>query len=165
MIILKNRILREDGISIVNPEDIGKLLLKGLTPSQLLTTEIDDEIELFNSISDETINLFSDDNFTLNYNWNIPKEYQELDLIEYFCKFINDDNESRIIEELQIIIDNDLHYQIRSIIFVIDTLKQKNIVWGLGRGSSCASYLLYLIGVHTIDPIKYDIPCREFFHD
>jgi DNA polymerase III alpha subunit len=47
--------------------------------------------------------------------------------------------------------------------YVVDTLRENNIVWGVGRGSSVASYVLHLIGVHKIDSIKYNIPIEEFF--
>jgi DNA polymerase III alpha subunit len=47
--------------------------------------------------------------------------------------------------------------------YIVDTLRTNNIVWGVGRGSSVASYVLYLIGVHKIDSIKYNIPIEEFF--
>ena len=33
---------------------------------------------------------------------------------------------------------------------------------GVGRGSSVASYILYLIGVHRIDSIKYNLDWKEF---
>jgi DNA polymerase III alpha subunit len=47
--------------------------------------------------------------------------------------------------------------------YIVDTLRANNIVWGVGRGSSVASYVLHIIGVHKIDPIKYNIPIEEFF--
>ena len=47
--------------------------------------------------------------------------------------------------------------------YIVDTLREHNIVWGVGRGSSVASYVLHLLGVHKIDSIKYDIPIGEFF--
>jgi len=47
--------------------------------------------------------------------------------------------------------------------YVVDTLRENQIVWGVGRGSSVASYVLYLIGVHKIDSIKYKLPIEEFF--
>jgi DNA polymerase III alpha subunit len=52
---------------------------------------------------------------------------------------------------------------LRVLIFVIDEFKKQNIVWGVGRGSSCASYILFLIEVHSVDPVKYSIPLAEFF--
>jgi DNA polymerase III alpha subunit len=35
-------------------------------------------------------------------------------------------------------------------------------VWGVGRGSSVASYVLFLIGVHRIDSMKYNLDYKEF---
>jgi DNA polymerase III alpha subunit len=48
-------------------------------------------------------------------------------------------------------------------VYIIDTLRKNNIVWGVGRGSSVASYVLFLLGVHRVDSVKYDIPLNEFF--
>jgi DNA polymerase III alpha subunit len=47
-------------------------------------------------------------------------------------------------------------------IYLVDFMRENNIVWGVGRGSSVASYVLYLIGVHRIDSIKYELDWREF---
>lgn len=47
--------------------------------------------------------------------------------------------------------------------FIVDTLRANNIVWGVGRGSSVASYALYLMGVHRVDSVKYNLPINEFF--
>jgi DNA polymerase III alpha subunit len=49
--------------------------------------------------------------------------------------------------------------------YIVDTLRANNIIWGVGRGSSVASYVLHIIGVHKIDPIKYNIPIEEFFKE
>lgn len=45
---------------------------------------------------------------------------------------------------------------------LIQEFQKADVIWGVGRGSSCASYLLYLLRVHDINPIKYDIPFSEF---
>jgi DNA polymerase III alpha subunit len=49
--------------------------------------------------------------------------------------------------------------------YIVDTLRANNIVWGVGRGSSVASYVLHIIGVHKINSIKYNIPIEEFFKE
>ena len=54
---------------------------------------------------------------------------------------------------------------VKTVIFIVDTFKEAGIVWGVGRGSSCASYILFLLGLHLVDPIKFDISMDEFFHD
>jgi DNA polymerase III alpha subunit len=41
-------------------------------------------------------------------------------------------------------------------------MRKHNIVWGVGRGSSVASYVLYLIGVHKINSMYYDLDIEEF---
>jgi DNA polymerase III alpha subunit len=46
--------------------------------------------------------------------------------------------------------------------YLVDTLRENKVVWGVGRGSSVASYVLYLIGIHKIDSIKYDLDITEF---
>jgi len=47
-------------------------------------------------------------------------------------------------------------------IYLVDFMRENEIVWGVGRGSSVASYVLYLIGVHRIDSIKFGLDWREF---
>jgi DNA polymerase III alpha subunit len=47
--------------------------------------------------------------------------------------------------------------------YVVDTLRANGVVWGVGRGSSVASYCLFLLGVHKIDSIKYKLSIGEFF--
>jgi hypothetical protein len=65
-------------------------------------------------------------------------------------------------EELLLYQERDLFPLLCYIKYMVDTFRANNIVWGLGRGSSVASYVLYLIGVHKIDSIYYDLPITEF---
>lgn len=46
--------------------------------------------------------------------------------------------------------------------YLVDTMRQNSIVWGVGRGSSVASFILYLLGVHKINSIKYNLDIGEF---
>ena len=55
-----------------------------------------------------------------------------------------------------------MYHLLRYMIYLVDFMRENNIVWGVGRGSSVASYVLYLIGVHRIDSIQYDLDWREF---
>jgi DNA polymerase III alpha subunit len=45
---------------------------------------------------------------------------------------------------------------------MVDTFREEKIVWGVGRGSSVASYVLYLLGVHKVDSLKYNLNVDEF---
>jgi len=48
------------------------------------------------------------------------------------------------------------------LIYVLDVMREKKVIWGVGRGSSCSSYLLYLLGLHEVDPVKYDVEFTDF---
>jgi DNA polymerase III alpha subunit len=51
---------------------------------------------------------------------------------------------------------------LKFLVYFVDTLRKNNVVWGLGRGSSVSSFCLFLIGVHKINPIVYDLDFNEF---
>ena len=66
--------------------------------------------------------------------------------------------------ELEWFCQNELRKNIfKTLLYIIDTFKSQNVFWGVGRGSSCASYILYLIDLHLVDSVLYDIPMEEFF--
>jgi len=44
---------------------------------------------------------------------------------------------------------------------LIDKFKEDDIIWGVGRGSSCASYICFLLEINDVNPIKYNIPFNE----
>lgn len=97
-------------------------------------------------------------------SWMIPEKYFEIDIIEYLisrCK--NQDEIDRVIQELNKFIDRDQVEILHVMIYIVDFLRENNIVWGVGRGSSVASFCLYLIGINRINPLEYDIPMSDFF--
>ena len=51
---------------------------------------------------------------------------------------------------------------LKFMIYLMQVIKEKDIVTGAGRGSSVSSLVLFLIGVHYIDPIKYSLSYKEF---
>jgi DNA polymerase III alpha subunit len=73
-----------------------------------------------------------------------------------------DPNFTRIEEELAAYKARDMLDLLRWLKYFVDTCSKEQVLWGLGRGSSVASYVLYLIGVHNIDPIKYNLDWQEF---
>ena len=75
------------------------------------------------------------------------------------------DNESklqRVGQELLLYQERSLFDLLRYLKYFVDTMRQNKVVWGLGRGSSVASYVLYIIGVHKVDSIYFDLPIEEF---
>jgi DNA polymerase III alpha subunit len=70
-----------------------------------------------------------------------------------------------VVEELMLFESHCMLPLLRTLIFIVDRMKAQRVVWGVGRGSSCSSYLLYLIGLHNVDPVKYDVSIRDFIRD
>jgi len=98
-------------------------------------------------------------------NWHLPKEYQELNITEFLIQNSHSINHQRVIQEIKLFEKHNMIPVLRTMKYVVDTLRANNIVWGVGRGSSVASYVLHIIGVHKIDSIKYNIPIEEFFKE
>lgn len=100
--------------------------------------------------------------------WFIPKEYQEIDIEEWVWDHVDQDNEEKVFRvnhELELFKKHSMIPMLKAMKYIVDTLRSNNVVWGVGRGSSVASYVLYLIGVHKIDSIKYNLPIEEFFKE
>jgi hypothetical protein len=96
-------------------------------------------------------------------NWAMPKEYYSIDLETYFASKITSAKEAERVQiELELFRERRLETVLKFIIYLVDTMKKHKIVWGVGRGSSVASYCLYLTGLHKIDSIKYELDIKEF---
>ena len=95
--------------------------------------------------------------------WYLPIEYLNMDIAQYVLDKCNTEAElQRAGEELIKFQERDMFVLLRYLKYLVDTMRENNIVWGVGRGSSVASYVLYLIGVHRIDSIQFDLDWREF---
>jgi DNA polymerase III alpha subunit len=118
-----------------------------------------DLLDSYHSIS-QTVEEFDR---VLQRNWRMPREYKELDIAAYVLGLCKEEHElQRVGEELILYQERDLFDLLRYLKYLIDTLRKNNIVWGVGRGSSVASYVLFLIGVHKIDSLYYNLNIDEF---
>jgi DNA polymerase III alpha subunit len=72
------------------------------------------------------------------------------------------ENYQRLVEELEEFRARNMLPLLKVLKYLVDTFRKNNIVWGVGRGSSVASYALFLIGIHKIDSIKYNLDWHEF---
>ena len=99
-------------------------------------------------------------------NWFIPQEYKTMDILDWlYQRCPTPEIRERVVEELRLFAKHDMIPMLKTMKYVVDTLRANNVVWGVGRGSSVASYVLHLIGVHKIDSIKYKLPIEEFFKE
>jgi DNA polymerase III alpha subunit len=97
--------------------------------------------------------------------WFIPESYRTVDIQDWLYQRCPIQNRDRLNKELELFRQHDMIPMLRTMKYIVDTLRANNVVWGVGRGSSVASYVLHIIGVHKIDPIKYNIPIEEFFKE
>jgi hypothetical protein len=93
----------------------------------------------------------------------MPQEYKDLDIAEYILGLCKTQEElQRVGEELLLYADRDLLDLLKYLKYFVDRMRSNKVVWGLGRGSSVASYVLYLLGVHKINSMYYDLDIKEF---
>jgi DNA polymerase III alpha subunit len=96
-------------------------------------------------------------------DWFIPQEYNDMDMEAFLVNACPKENYDRLIAEINLYKKHNMFDVLKAMKYIVDTLRANNIVWGVGRGSSVSSYCLYLIGIHKIDSIKYNLPISEFF--
>lgn len=99
----------------------------------------------------------------LQSDWFMPEEYKQIDVEKYLIEKCKTSEEiQRVEQELVEFETREMFNLLRYMIFLVDFMRENNIVWGVGRGSSVASYVLYLIGVHRINSIQYGLDWQEF---
>ena len=95
--------------------------------------------------------------------WLMPKEYQELDIAEWVLDQCSTNDElNRAGEELILYQERDLFPMLQYMKYLVDTMRKNKIVWGVGRGSSVSSFVLFLIGIHKINSLEYGLNVNEF---
>lgn len=105
--------------------------------------------------------------------YQIPEHYLGTNLAEYcqeklFTKIQEPARRDVYLARLKMELDEicKMGYEklFKTVVYVVDEFIKHNVVWGVGRGSSCACLVLFLIGLNLVDPVKYHIPMDEFFH-
>ena len=157
-------VLEEDDlidILMTDPErEIKHALVKDIDLSQV--QELIDNIHKFVDYKPLDVDVATFDS-VMQSQWLMPEEYQNLDIAQWILDQCKEDHElQRVGEELLLYQERDLFDLLRYLKYLVDTMRDNNIVWGVGRGSSVASYVLYLIGVHRIDSMYYNLDIEEF---
>ena len=102
------------------------------------------------------------DSITRN-NWFMPKQYREFDIAKYVLHLCTHDAElQRAGKELLMYEQRGMFPLLQYMKYLVDVMRSNNIVWGVGRGSSVASFVLFLIGIHRINSLYYDLDIEEF---
>lgn len=99
-------------------------------------------------------------------SWFMPNHYQTMDIRKHVISLCKTPQEKlRVITELKLFEERNLIDLLKFLHYLVDVLRSNKIVWGVGRGSSVASYVLYLLGVHRIDSLKFNLDIGEFLKD
>ena len=173
---LKDRQLWFDGDSTFPTDNINNLLqLNGQVCVEQLTNEIRQYNTLVPTEKQITVKQSVRE---FDFSWHIPEKYITLNLSEYIYQKLADVEISERLTGEQMIVRAErtavelnmfkrfnLYDVLRAIVYVIETFESKDVVWGVGRGSCVSSYVLYLIGVHDIDSVEYDLDITDFLHN
>ena len=157
------------GELVFSESDLIDLLMQG---HQLVPMIVDKSVKVNTEMLDSVVNLLDSTREDISIeefdranqsNWHMPNEYKNLDIAEYIISLCKTDVElQRVAHELLLYQEKQLFDLLKYLKYLVDTMKQNNIIWGVGRGSSVASYVLYLLEVHRIDSIYYDLSPEEF---
>lgn len=159
------------GRCIFDTDSAMEYLYKGV---KLGTLNLDDKaVKEFNNTADRlklnsnltTLSNIDKDSFDVSNQstWYFPDQYKNIDIEKYIMDLTRDDIEKqRVISELELYKKFNLYIVLKYLVYLVDTMRENSIVWGVGRGSSVSSYVLFLIGVHKVDSIKYNLDINEF---
>lgn len=177
---LTDRTLRFDGVSVLQPAQVEAALRRGLTPAQVRVTALTPELDAFNALvaPTEQLRLDAAEPVTFDFTWQLPPQYLALDVEQHvlgafearlpglaYDATLTEAAITRVALELEEYRARGLFDLLRVIVYVLDRLRETNQLYGVGRGSSCASYVLFLLGLHAVDAVRHAVPLEEFFHD
>jgi DNA polymerase III alpha subunit len=96
-------------------------------------------------------------------NWYMPQSYKDMDIAAYVLELCDSDAElQRCGQELMLFQERNLFDLLRYLKYLVDVMTDNQLIWGVGRGSSVASYVLYKLKVHRIDSLHYELDPAEF---
>jgi len=165
----------ELGIPRFSNRDLMDMIYTGhIDKCHVVLCDASDDVERFNTVMEEQglptlkkyIPLDVDEKTfdgVCQSEWFMPEEYKNMDIEQKIVNLCDDASEvQRAYEELHEFNKRGMYDLLRYIVYLVDFMRNNNIVWGVGRGSSVASFVLYKIGIHKINPIQYGLDWHEF---
>lgn len=177
MIELENRTIDDYGNVFFKVKHVFPLILKGFKANEFLFEdgpEVQQLIQTCRALDNEDLlpTVYATPTEPLDErmnvyrtSWAIPNRYKTLDLrvwLDQLCK--SDVERKRVDYEMTVFEKYELQDMLRSLVYLVDVFKKNKVVWGVGRGSSVASYVLFLIGIHRVNSITYELDFDEFLN-
>jgi len=165
-IMFNNRKIQDDGTVILNNDGLLEYLYIDSSLSNVCFEDTE-EVKQYNELAKiYNLPILKNINNKQNNDWFMPNKYKTMDVYDYFHSMsLSEVQLLRVDEELMLYEKYHFINALKFIIYLIDYMKSNSIIWGVGRGSSSASYLLYLVDLHMVDSLAYNIPITEFLHD
>ena len=160
------------GQQIYSENDLIRLYLTD--PERIISRVITDKQITFSDVLElsnvPNIITYTDPNCTVEdfddqqqNNWYMPDNYKQMDIAQWVLDQCKTEPElQRVGQELLLYQERDLFNLLRYLKWLVDIMTKNNLIWGVGRGSSVASYVLYKLGVHRIDSLHYELDPSEF---
>lgn len=158
-------VLTEDDICSLYYKDPDSVVKFALTNCDI---KFDDSLDLdpvpsiipYQNLDHLTVDQFDRIHSTI---WKMPESYKNMDIAKWVLDQCNDQEElQRAGEELIMFQEREMFDLLRYLKYLVDLMREKNIIWGVGRGSSVASFVLFLIGIHRINSLYYQLDITEF---
>ena len=165
------------GEIIFSEDDVCDLLMQGRDVASLKRTLVDASVDLEKAallldcvpalINYDTLHnpeeTLEDFDRRLQQTWHMPDEYKRLDIAQHVLDLCTTDAElQRCGHELLLYQERDLFNLLRFLKYLVDTMTDIRVIWGVGRVSSVACYVLYKLKVHRIDSMFYELDVEEF---
>lgn len=162
---------------IFDEDDVCNLLMQGRTVDSLKRMQVDASVDLekaallldcmpefvtYNALVNQDLTIEAFDR-RRQQTWYMPQEYQDMDIAQYVLSLCTTEAElQRCGHELLLFQERNLFDLLKFLKYLVDTMTANRVIWGVGRGSSVASYVLYKLGVHRIDSMFYELNVEEF---
>jgi len=171
MIDLGNRRILDDGTVLCSEPAAVDVLYRGRDLSGVLL-DSPDEVQRFNRA-----NRFLDQGFEdlmggsqqmygqvdWSSAWMTPAPWSTMSVLDHCIDRCTDDEQRiRVCDEYKLFDDRGMIPVLRHLIWMVHDMRSRGVLWGVGRGSSVSSYMLYLIGINRIDPMRFGLDVREF---
>jgi hypothetical protein len=165
------------GEIVLDEQDLCDLVMQGRSIADLKRVTVDLSVDLEPLIfvledpaSLVTWTFASDSNVSVpdwdsvrQQRWHMPASYAVMDIAAHVLSLCSTDSElQRAGHELMLYQERGLFDLLRYLKYLVDVMTENHVIWGVGRGSSVASYVLYLLGVHRINSMYYDLDVGEF---
>ena len=163
------------GRIIFDEDDVVNMIMRGQSLTNLNGLLVQPAIDLesaaliledipkfidYDKLAQETLEEFD---HRCRNTWHMPDQYKQLDIAEHMIAMCDTSEKlQRVGHELLLYQERGLFDLLRYLKYLVDVMRDNRVIWGVGRGSSTASYVLYLLGVHQIDSMYYDLDVSEF---